>query len=681
MNRKSICLFLILQLSFSFCFAQIKEEEKEKQMEEEIESIAESDESEIDNSVILEDMATNSENPVNINTATADDLERLNILDFRQVQNIINYRKSYGNFVSVYELGAVEGFTPELINSLLPFVTFEMPSDSVSGIHKGWSSKAIMRVKSAFPESEGYRSQSAEKGAVYPGMPVSFYSRYHFDIPGKIEMGFIADNDAGEDFFTRSNKWGFDYYSGFIALKSKGLIRQLTIGDYLLRFGQGLNFGVGSSLGKSGNVLGIMKSGQGVRPSTSTDENRFFRGVAATLGKGPYKIVLFYSNKYRDANIISDPGISERYFTSFQSSGYHRTSSETEDEKSVNEQMAGIYGELRQSRFRVGAIFAYQRFSIPMDNGPSPYKKYSFSGDKNFNAGVDYQIALHNIQFFGEAGLSGNGKPGAVQGLIWHPHPQISWALYYRYFDPGFHTFYGSSLSESSGNRNESGVYTGLVLYPLTKVKLSCYVDIYHFPWLTYSTMAPGDGSDYMAQVDISFSRRFSCYLKGKVELKPQKISVGRGISADYDEMTTRLRIHAEYVVSQKLTLRTRAEYAGYALNDVNEKGFLFFQDLLYSPFRRLKMWFRYARFNTDGYNSRVYAFENDLLYSFSIPEFHGTGQRVYLNLKWSPALWITAYLKGGITIHDGASSWGSGYDTTSGNNRIELKGQLYLRF
>jgi hypothetical protein len=92
-------------------------------------------------------------------------------------------------------------------------------------------------------------------------------------------------------------------------------------------------------------------------------------------------------------------------------------------------------------------------------------------------------------------------------------------------------------------------------------------------------------------------------------------------------------------------------------------------------------MWFRYAYFNTDSYNSRIYTFENDLLYSFSIPEFHGRGHRLYLNLKWTPSSRVTAYLKGGLTIHNGVSSWGSGNDVTPGNKRTELRGLLYFRF
>jgi len=681
MYRRLKYLLLLLMVIFYQGFSQTREVEKEKQIEQAIESIAESEETDIDNSVILDDLTTNAERQVNINMASAEELERLNMLDFRQIQNIIAYRKQNGYFVSNYELAAIEGFTPEIIASLTPFISFEVPSDSMNYSRRGLYQKAMLRLKTSFPQAKGYSSVSDKKGAVYPGLPVSFYSRYHLEMPGKLAIGVIAENDAGEEFFRGSNKLGFDFYSGFISLKRGGILREVTVGDYLLRFGQGVNFGGGSGLGKSGNVLGILKSGQGIRPSTSTNENQFFRGISATLVSGPLKLMLFYSDKNRDANIISEHETGDRYFTSFQTSGYHRSVSESEDEKSINEKIAGGYSELRFNRFRVGALFVHQQFSVPMNAGTSPYKAKSFSGRGNYNLGVDYQLALPDIQFFGEAGLSKSLKPGGVQGMVWHAHPQISWAVYYRYFDPGFHTFYGSSLSESSGNRNETGIYTGVMIYPLPKVKILCYVDSYHFPWLTYSTMSPGRGSDYMAQIDVALSRKFSLYLKAKWESKPQKISGTPGVAADYDEMTTKLRFHTEYIASGKITLRSRFEYAGYSFNNANENGFLAFQDIIYAPFRGVKFWFRYAWFNTDGFNSRIYTYENDLLYTFSIPEFHGCGHRIYLNLKWSPSSRFTAYLKAGSTIHNGASSWGSGNDITAGNHRIELRGLLYYRF
>jgi len=680
---KRLANYLIIS-SMVICnrgFSQIYDYQTENRMEQVIESISESEDGDVENSEILEDISHNAEHPVNINMASEEELEKLNVLDFRQIHNIISYRKQYGYFVSNYELAAVEGITPEIAAVLNPFISFAVPSDSINQVQRRFDNSIITRVKTSFPQARGFRSVSAGKAAVYPGPPISMYNRFQVEIPGKLEFGLIADNDAGEQFFSGSNKAGFDYYSGFVLWKGRGIVHQVIAGDFLLRFGQGVSFGSGSSLGKSVNALGILKSGHFVRPSTSSDENRYFRGISAILGSGPLRFMLFYSNKNRDANIISDKESGTYYFTSLQTSGYHRTSSEIEDERSVNEQVSGGYGELKFNRFRIGVLCACQKFDLPMLAGTAPYKARSFSGTANYNLGFDYQLAYSRIQFFGEGGLSKSGKPGVVQGMIWHIHPQVSWSSYFRYFDPGFHNFYGSSLSESSGNRNETGLFNAVMLYPVPKMKISFYVDFYHFPWLTYSTIESCNGSDWVAQIDFSLSTKLSMYLKGKYETKPQKLTGPTGVAADWDEKTTRLRIHTQYVISDRLSLRFRCEYSGYSFSDLNEDGFLIFQDIVYSPFHKLEMWLRFAWFNTDGYNSRIYTYENDLLYSYSIPEFHGKGTRLYLNFKWSPSSCLTAYFKAGFTVHDGVSVWGSGNDVTAGDRRTELKGLIYYRF
>jgi hypothetical protein len=655
--------------------------EKDRQIEQIVESLASSDDGESDNPQILDDLTKYAENPLNINTATADELARLNLVDYRQIQNILGYRKKYGFILSPYELNAVEGLTPWNIKALEPFISFIQPSDAGQVELKKIFQKVIVRGRTSLPLAKGYSSVSEKKPAVYPGIPFGLYSRYNVEIPGKLEAGFTIDHDAGEELFRGSNQMGFDYYSGFISWQSKSYIQQFTIGDYYLKFGQGLSFWSGSGIGKSSNAVNIMKSGQGIRPYSSTDENLFFRGIATVIGKGPLKLMLFYSNKKRDANIVTDKNSGERQFTSLKTGGYHRTGSEIEDEKILREQDAGVYGELRLNRLRLGALFSYQHFAMDMTTGTAAYKSKSFTGNENLNLGVDYQLALHRLQLFGETGVSMNKKPAVIQGLIWNIHPQLSLSIYYRYFDPGFHAFYGNPLSEGTEGRNERGIYTGVELYPFEKVKISFYADYYHFPWLTYSTLAPSNGRDYMIQLDYSLLKNLEIYVKGKFEIKPKKYTSVTGNSSDCDESVKRLRLQCEWKVTHNLLLKNRFEYAGYSFNSLKENGFLIYQDFDFSPFPKLNLWIRYAWFHTDGYNSRIYTYENDLLYNFAIPEFHGKGNRIYLNLKWRASKDLTTCFKAGYTLHQGVDSWGSGYDLTKGNYRTEYRAEACLRF
>jgi hypothetical protein len=180
--------------------------------------------------------------------------------------------------------------------------------------------------------------------------------------------------------------------------------------------------------------------------------------------------------------------------------------------------------------------------------------------------------------------------------------------------------------------------------------------------------------------MESSLSKKFNFYLRGKFETKPQKYTKGPEDPFDFDESVNKVRLHTEWKTSEKFSVRNRFEYVDYSFYQTSETGYLLYQDLEFTLFRKLNLWTRYCYFHTKGYNSRIYTYENDLLYSFSFPEFHGTGHRIYLNLRWQPSRKVAFYLKAGRTIHSGAEAWGSGNDQTSGDTRTEVRGEVCLR-
>jgi hypothetical protein len=76
--------------------------------------------------------------------------------------------------------------------------------------------------------------------------------------------------------------------------------------------------------------------------------------------------------------------------------------------------------------------------------------------------------------------------------------------------------------------------------------------------------------------------------------------------------------------------------------------------------------------FSTDDWNSRIYTYENDLLYSFSIPALSGEGSRSYVMIKWKLANYVELRVKYGITSI-----------ISSGNSKEtdEFKMQFKLKF
>ena len=66
-------------------------------------------------------------------------------------------------------------------------------------------------------------------------------------------------------------------------IKNIWKIETAIIGDYNVKFGQGISIFGGIGFGKSSEVIGIQKTGNIIRPHTSSDENRFFRGTSIKL--------------------------------------------------------------------------------------------------------------------------------------------------------------------------------------------------------------------------------------------------------------------------------------------------------------------------------------------------------------------------------------------------------------
>ena len=87
----------------------------------------------------------------------------------------------------------------------------------------------------------------------------------------------------------------------------------------------------------------------------------------------------------------------------------------------------------------------------------------------------------------------------------------------------------------------------------------------------------------------------------------------------------------------------------------------------------------RLQYFETDGYNSRIYAYENDVLYSYSIPAFYDKGYRYYVTFNYDLTQKLSFWLRWAQTIYRDKTSIGSGLDEIDGNKRSEIKFQVRL--
>jgi hypothetical protein len=111
------------------------------------------------------------------------------------------------------------------------------------------------------------------------------------------------------------------------------------------------------------------------------------------------------------------------------------------------------------------------------------------------------------------------------------------------------------------------------------------------------------------------------------------------------------------------------------------QKGVLLYQDIVYKPKNfPVDLSLRYALFETDGYDSRIYAFENNMLNVFYIPAHAGTGMRAYALLRWTFAKRFDLWVKYGIFLYQNVKSVGTGPEEIEGNRKSDIGVQLRIK-
>ncbi len=687
-------LFIFFSLIVIHAFSQKEQAgSNEAIIEKFIEDIASNTDRELDYTSLYEDLTFYLNEPLNINKATKPDLEKLQLLSDFQINAILQYQKDYGQFLSIYELLNVSGFNEEYLKMILPFITVKK-IDPILGFSpkkalKYGSNKIFMRTQKVIEPQLGYSpitdsALAASPNSRYLGSPYKMFFRYSFTYKTKVSWGITADKDPGEEFFKGSQKRGFDFYSAHLLLKDIGPIKTIVLGDFLAQFGQGLVLCSGISYGKSSMVTATRKKAQGLKKYSSADENLFFRGAGATFRISKVDFTAFASKKKIDANITAVDSITGEAedISSLQTSGEHAYPSEFTDRKSLSETVLGGNVSLNLEKIRIGLTGIKYSYGANILKSPTVYNQYDFSGKSNSNIGADYQFMIKDITVFGEGAMSENSGKAFMSGMLFNLSSQINMALTYRNYERNYQANYSSAFGENSTNCNEKGFYIGTTIYPYAKWRISGYYDLFTFPWLKSGVYAPSKGSDYLVEIGYSPNRQINTYIRYRQKIKQENMpsTIPTVIDGIENTNTTKIRFHISYKVSRTISLQNRLDWITYQKYPSNEKGFVIYQDLSYKPIK-LPLTFsaRYCIFDTDGYDSRLYEYENDVLYAFSIPALYDKGTRFYFNIKYSLNNKIDLWFRYGQTYYSNLNTISSGLTQIDGKTKSEVKVQIRI--
>jgi hypothetical protein len=631
------------------------------------------------------------EHPLNLNKAKPEDIHRIPYLTSLQETRLREYIEAYGELFSINELNAIEGFDSVIIKKIEPYIRIGKPERhplDPGHLLKSGKSQLNIGYQQILQKQKGYMATDSmfkvNPNAGYLGTPQKYCFRYRYDYFDRLSFGFSGEKDAGEQFFRGAQKYGMDHYSGYIRLQHIGFLKNLVLGNFNASFGQGLVLGSGISLGALPGSGTSYRNSDGFRSSLSANETSYLRGIAATIRINRFDLSAFYSGHRKDANLKADTLDGREEFTAFLETGDHRTVSEIAGKNTVREQLYGGNVSFRNNYLKIGVTGFRTILSNEIIPIFHPYNQFVLRGNKNQNIGADLLLHLHSCFLFGEWGRSQSGGMAWLAGFQFFPDDRLNISLTGRNYQRNYQDLTGNALGQNSSNANEQGVLLSFAARIHTSMTLSGFVDVYRFPWLKYRTNLASSGTESILLLDYTPDKTVRMQLRFR--MKDKQINTSENPDPVTKWMNTRavyLRYQLEWQASPSCLLKSRIETIWNKNEETGTKrGYLVYQDINFKPPKYpVSLSFRYALFDCDSYDERLYAYENDVPYSYSVPAYDGSGVRTYLLVNWSPFRFLELWIKYSQTWYFNKNTIGTGLEMSEGNTRSEVKVEVVFKF
>ncbi|HYK77889.1 MAG TPA: hypothetical protein VEV16_13000 [Daejeonella sp.] len=660
--------------------------ETEPVIEQLIEQLAEEMDEDFDFSELSERLNFYYRNPVNVNKISREQLQELFFLSPLQIDAFLQHRHETGDLLDLLELQSIEGFDLTTIYRFLNFV-FLGPENSLANVtaanllSKG-RHDLIFRYGQILQVQKGFQIPDSSDRSRYLGSPDRLLLRYRYYYGRNISASLNMRKDAGEQFLWGSKPAGFDFYSANMMLRNLGFLKKLAIGDYTLQFGQGLTLWSGLTFGKGPLITSLAKPDWGLGPHHSVNKSQFLRGISASADLGKFTFTPFLSYKKIDASLVqSDNG--DMLISSIGQSGLHRTPTELKNKNASSQFIYGSNIQYRHRQLNLGITAYHTQFGHPLEASNLLYNRFKFAGQSLSNAGFHYSYSYQNTYWFGEIAYQLQNGMALMNGLMSSLSPKVSMILLHRHYQKNYYSVFNQAISEASNAVNEQGFYSGLQLKLNSHWELITYADFFRFRRLNYRIDAPSMGYEWFSQFNYSLNKKLRVSGYYKMKVKAENESVGYPLNILQEVKRQNYRLELNYQVHKNIVLRNRLEICQHQKGDhPDEYGYLAYQDVIYHPLQtKISGNLRFAIFDTRGFNSRIYTYENDVLYSYSVPAFQYSGLRFYVNGRYSLSRGLDVWARYAVTSYTNQQTIGSGLDQIDGNRRSEVKLQVRYQF
>jgi hypothetical protein len=676
MSTRLILFLLALSLTSVPVFAQ-----EDSFLKDILESAAENLSEDVDLYELTERLNYIRSHPINLNSTTSAKLKQLVFLSPLQINNLLRHLEVNGKLLDLAELQSIDGFDLLTIGRLVPFVTIgkvEVTKLTLKGIRDLGTNDLMIRYGRVLEVPKGFTDLP---GSRYLGSQDRMLVRYKYAYHTKMTFGMVMEKDAGE-YFTQG-KIIADHFSANLTLNQIGVFKKVIIGDYSLQFGQGLTLWSGFGFGKGPDVTSVAARDVGLRSYSSANEASFFRGFASTLQVVKnIEFTSFISYRKRDGSLKIWPD-STTTIQTINESGYHRTKTELKNQNSLTQLTFGGALQYLSDNLNIGFVTYQSKYDQNFVTGNSAYNKYAFTGKALLNTGLHYSYTFKNLYAYGEVAHSLDGGWAVVNGLLVSLSPKFSAVVLHRNYDRDYRSFFSNAVGENTDVANEQGFYTGLNFTPNKKFIYSVYFDYFKFPWLKFRVDSASEGHEVLVQGVYLPKKTLKILFRLKRELKQQNPDATDKTTGLKDVFKGSARAAIDWRLSKTIDFQQRIELSIYKKGENDqEMGKLIYSDFnFHRPSSKISGNIRVAYFDTPSYNSRIYAYEDDVLYGSSFGAYSDKGFKTYGNMRYRVTRKMDVWARYSIIVYRDKETISSGLDEIAGNQKSDVKIQVRYQF
>ena len=651
--------------------------------------------------MLLEDLAEYHQQPIDLNSATREELAESGLFTPYQVEILLKYRNHFGPLFSLYELAGLSGFRGSQLSEITPYLTVRSP---ITASPDPRSLMMLCSINRTFPTASGFIPMDTLERAAFAGSPFKTGFRLKVTISGSLSAGLGYEKDPGEMYLHGAVP---EFLSGFVQYRGTRQVQKLIMGSF--RVQQGLGLVNGSQLINTVETYSALSpAAPKLIPYAGLGESQIERGTGCQLSFGRVGLMSWVSYSHMDLSLnqFREKPARVDWEEAARATGLHRTAPEVAGRSLAYRFHQGISVSFRDDHMILGAMVGWRINGLTNAGRDSlQLEGLVFRQATGSTYGV---WSGQRITLSWELAMISNRSMAFLAGIKYRLNDFLKAVLLIHRYGKNYAGMIPSAYAAGSQIRNEYGASIGWFLETGRLFDTALKLELFRHPAPRYLTEVPSGSLRAMCTLknsgikDLQWRFRISRkqwqttsdaarpgirpltdwkiirseiqfeYLPGRL-LKP---------SGELDRGTSQIAVSSASRLKHEATLKwqSRIIFSWHQRSRINTPDYAVAQKITLSLPPVLQGVLQAAVFHVTTWENRIYLYEPGLLYSYNFPVCYGTGEMITGILSVRAGKRTTLSGKLTTTIYHDRETMGTGTELREGNRKWEVGMQLRVK-